>query len=228
MGASPIPDKCISISDTGVTLGRKVATFFKSQGTLFVNIILNYNNNSLIIMDTGIREEAKLNYTQQGMRVTYETTYKHNTNLKLSRLTSFLNIDYANIFKARPLKKNSIIVENIPLRYSVSVRYHMIRVDMKNKLIMFGNLKQLGQIKIEDITPSESKDKTVDGKLTIITQDDSNLKISSKPIQKSSTNHMPNRENATIDPQEMPAKNSPTQDEIESANREYSKMILGE
>jgi hypothetical protein len=228
MGSALTPEKCISVSKSGIILGNKVAAFFKSRGTILVNMVLNYNNSSLIIIDTGLRENILMNHADQGLKITYETSYKKNTNVKLTQLIKFLNIDYLTIFRAKPFKGNSVIIENIPLRDAVSLRSIIAHINMKSKLISFGNLKQCQGIKLEDITPSETNNKTVAEKSTTTLTVAPSLQIKPKPIQKNSSQPIPDKEYANNDLQKKPDENRPSQEALERADKEYSRMILGE
>lgn len=229
MGAALTPEKCISVSKSGIILGRKVASFFKTRGTILVNIILNYNNNSLIISDTGLRENILLNHVEQGLKINYEKeTYHSNTNIKLTQLIKFLNIDYITVFKAKPFRGNSIIIENIPLLELVSLRNKMAFINMKLKLIMFGNFKLCKTIKLEDVMPITS---SVQNKLTTTpyaTKTVSNNHNSAQVVNKVSQNHIVNKETGSYEVDNTPSANSPTPDELERVDKAYARMILGE
>jgi hypothetical protein len=228
MGAALTPEKCISVSKTGIILGNKVAAFFKSRGTILINAILNYNNNSLIIIDTGLRENILMNHVDQGIRIYYNTINKHNTDIKLKQLIKFLDIDYLTIFKARPFKNNSVIIENLPLKSAVGIRGHVASLNMKSRLIMFGNFKQCMNIKLEDITPSETNNKTVAEKSTTTLTATPSEQIKSKPIQKNSSQPILDKEYANNDLQKKSDENRHSKEALERADREYSRMILGE
>jgi len=225
MGAAITPEKCISISKTGIVLGRKVAGFFNSRGTILVNIILDYNNNSMIISDTGLREDILLNHAEQGLKINYEKPhYKLSPIIKLTQLIKFLNLDYITIFKARPFKGNSVIIENIPLADALSLRGTIVNINMKSKLIMFGNLKQCKEIKLEDITPSKNNSTTTPSQpktqLNQSTVTPSQPKTPAKPIV--------NRRYDLNEVSEISDENLPSSEAAEKADKEYSKMILGE
>ena len=225
MGSTITPEKCISISKSGIIFGRKVAGFFNSRGTILVNVILNYNNNSMIISDTGLREDILLNHANQGLKINYENkNYRVSPCIKLTQLVKFLNLDYITIFKAKPFKGNSVIIENIPLADALSLRGLIVNINMKSKIIMFGNTKQCKEIKLEDITPSQnnltatpSQPKT---QMIQSTATPSQPKTPAKPIG--------NRRYGPNDVSEIIDENSPLTIDEEKANKEYSKMILGE
>jgi hypothetical protein len=222
------PEKCISISKGGILLGRKVSEYFKSRGTILVNIILNYNNNSMIITDTGLRENFVRSHTDPGLRVRYETSYKHNTDIRLTHIIKFFNLDYINVFKAKPFKGTSVIVENLPLKSEATFRGYIVYVNIKSRLVLFGNLKQCLDIKLEDITPSEVSDETITKNSAQTINTPSSSQIKPKPIQKNVTNHIPDKEYANNDIQKKPEENRPSPEALEQADREYSRMILGE
>jgi hypothetical protein len=124
----------------------------------------------------------------------------------LTQLVKFLNLDYITLFKARPFKRNAIIVENIPLKNGVNLRSTMVYVNMKSRLIFFGNFRQCEKIKLEDITPSVPIDKTVVEKSTTTLTATPSEQIKPKPIQKNLSQPILNKEYATNDLQEMPAE----------------------
>ena len=228
MGAAPTPDKCISVSNNGIILGKKVANYFKSKGVSFVNIILNYNNNSLIIKDTGIRENRLINNKEQGLRITYEQHYKRNTSIKLNQLIRFLDTDYVNIYKAKPFKEDSVIVENIPFRDQVILRCCIVNIRIKSKLIFFGNLKQFDEINLKDITPIPS---SIQNNLTSTPSQSkiqSTQSTSTLSQSKTSTKPVADRRYDPNEVSKIDDENSPLSEAQERANKEYSKMILGE
>jgi len=155
MGAIPVPDKCISISKSGIILGKKVAAFFKNRGVKIVNVILDVNNNTMVIVDTGL-DDAHFKGPHQGLRINYESTHTFNTSIRLKQLIRFLQIDYSNIFIAKPFKSNSIIMEDVPIKKSFALRYCIVSVDLKSGLIMFGDFDILKKMKLEDMARTKT------------------------------------------------------------------------
>lgn len=114
------PGNFVAIKLYGITLGNKVANFFKKRNIDFVDIILNYNNNSILIT------KKDKNY---GFKINCDTRIQS----KCIKNFIFINTDneIANMFRAKPFNNQSVIVENIPLFPAPILDIHNNNLEIK-------------------------------------------------------------------------------------------------
>jgi hypothetical protein len=201
----------ISISLNSIILGKNVGDFFRKNGISSVLLIFDFKHNSIIM-----KEDNEL-----GLNIHYNQ-WNDVLNIKTMNFI-YLERGFRKslVLRAWPLNKNSIIVENVPLKTLLNLSGKRVSVDMKNSLIIFGKIFEKTQcvFQFEENELVRQIKKPIEQK---------NSQNQNQNKNASGKNDIVDKGKGNIDVLEMPAENSPSQEEVERANKEYSKMILGE
>lgn len=220
----------ISFSKNAIVLGKNVANYFRKKNISNLICIMDYENNSFILMEDNLH----------GSSITYpETNGNDFINLKLSEFFDLpLGFNHSYFYRAKPLNNNSVIVENFPLRRKLIAVGKRIYIDVDLDLIIFGRFSEdngweynfsdkdlIKHPKLQTIppkinntltsTPSQPQTQSIQS---------TSAPSQSKPLPKP----MLDKEIGLYDSLNSPPENQPTPEEIERADKEYSKIILGE
>lgn len=193
MSARPTPENGISINPTGIILGSKVANFFKKRNTNFVNVILNYNNSSMLIIDAekDFNHGNGNDHRNNGMKISYPGQYPQSkikyTIIILRQIVRYVNLHMSNVFQARPFNNKSVIIEKLPFFSDSILEGCSLVIKPNEKLIMFGCYEQLRKIKLEDVTKPGDNFKSAQTNET----NQENLPIVNKESPQSGKNNIP-------------------------------------
>jgi len=192
----------VSISKSTIILGSKVSNFFKIRNITHASIIIDYKNKSIILWGEKDTGEKKFNAGILGYRIQYPKIYPNGKNVSTMirfKLENYINVLTHSLCLAKPLNNHSVIIENVSLRKINLVQMRVV-IDIDERFMIFGNLDI-----VRDLKPNDLIRKSENEKLPIV-----------------------NKEYDINDVQKMPAENSAHLQAIEQADKEYSRMILGE
>lgn len=200
----------VSLSKSTIILGSKVSNFFKIRNITHASIIIDYKNKSIILWGEKDTGEKKFNAGILGYRILYPKKYlnsKNKSTMIKFRLGNYINVLSHSLYLAKPLNNHSVIIENVSLQKINLVQMRVV-IDIDERFMIFGNLDIIRDLKPSDLIRKSSN--------SLITKNE-NEKL---PIV--------NKEYDINDVQKIPAGNSLHLQAIEQADREYSRMILGE
>lgn len=217
MSLKKTPKDGVSISDTRILLGSSIGAYLKKKKVERVTIVINYNNNSVAIIDSG-DDGYLLSYPNLALGISQGTVVTAN-------IARFIDLEYSNIFGAKLLNEKTIIVENLPLKPAAILTGARVLVKPNVKLIILGSLI-LGR----DILPEQierKQPKLVTAALPLSKRLDRHVEPSNKKSEPSKTS-IEGKEKPNNDIKDEAAPPSLSEAEQKRIDSEYSKMILGE
>lgn len=233
-----VPNNMISISTSVVTFGKRVADYFDKRNISYVVFIFDYNNNSLIIKAAPEEYGIKI---QKSIDKDRWNKFASARIIKFIDFSSFGNINFSRKairFSAKPLTRDSIILENLPLKRNYTSAGSRISVDVDSKILTLGyfTLKSDFEFKInpnelvrqpkpQSISPVVKNNLTSTSSSTKTIQSIQNyVPVVNKDLQ----NHIVDKESGSYKVHNTPSENSPTPEELDRADKAYARMILGE
>lgn len=220
----------ISFSFNCLMLGRNVGNYLRKNNISQVIVILDYKNNNIILKQN----------TSYGNSIAYPK-YGGNDLIEL-KITNFLDLSKLvrsarNSYscRAKPFSKDSVIIENVPLKRNPIASGKRIYIDLDRELIIFGRIFKNTELNLtlseKDLVKQSNLQPTSLGATNSLTATPSvtQTRLTATPSQpESGKKDIVDKGIGNNDPLEMTAENSTPSDEQIIVDKEYSKMILGE
>jgi len=235
MGNYLLKNDCITFRKNKIAIGSTIAAFFFKQGTSEVLLEFNPKDNSLIIEAFTPEKRNSCKYKIiNPLSISSVQPYKRENNMRwifAIETTSHKRIVDMSLrqltFKVKPISKDKLIVENLPLVPFFYVEYSKIIFDMKDSKIICQSSKEVKHNPFNGHQVSNSNRwvaKLSKNKSNLIQNE---AKVSQPKIADSSKGTV-NKEIGNIWGFKTPPEKLPTSELRIEADKANKKLILGE